>query len=291
MMPRARSASFCRDAFTLVEMLVSVAVLSLMLAGVAVATSFVSSVWINGVGMMDNFTKARVALTLLDRDIQMMVLRRDVAAFPVGTSGNSTCAFYANVQGNPGQGLTVPDTRTVSLVQYQLDPSTETTAPTLERLNYGMNFLVSNGATPSLATPMANGLTPPGNARLQTETVFNGVVLFQVQFVDGTGAIQPAYNYSTTQFYPVPPSNSRSVIASMLVLNNAAYNLAVNRTGTISTLQGLFSSLPVNTTYSQYWNSVLAAPPPAFYTLPPVIRSGLQVFERHIPLPMTTPSS
>ncbi len=294
-----------KKGFTLIELLVSMAILSLMLISMATVMGYVSKLWLNGIGAMDNFSKARVVLNLLDRDIQMMVMRRDVAAFVDGSgnkvdaNGNAICEFYTNIQGGPATGASSPDFRTVSLVQYVL--STPGTTPTLQRLNYGINFPpVAPLMTPTLLMSIGNttSLPVPSNAALETETVFTGIIRFQIQFLDGTGTITSAYNFPPASFSPpIPPTSSRSVVVSMLVLSNSAYNLATRNGGTIMTT--LLSDFPnpttptaPYTTYSQYWNSILN---PTIGTLdpnlPPQVRGGIQVFERHIPLPITTPSS
>jgi prepilin-type N-terminal cleavage/methylation domain-containing protein len=293
-----------KSGFTLIELLVSMAILSIMLLAMATMSSFVSKVWLNGIGATDNFTKARVVLNLLDRDIQMMVMRRDLAAFvdsgsnnKVDGNGNAYCSFYTNVQGNPPAGASSPDTRALSLVQYIV--STPSATPTLQRLNYGVNFpAVAPAVTPTILMSIANtsSLPAPNNASVATETVFTGIVRFQIQFVDGNGAVTAAYNYPYSQPLPVPPTASRAVIVSMLVLSNSAYKLAIQNGGSVmTTLLADFpnTSLPTGiTTWSQYWNSILTPTTGTLdVNLPPVVRGGIQVFERRIPLPMTTPSS
>jgi prepilin-type N-terminal cleavage/methylation domain-containing protein len=317
MKTRIHRFSFRKEGFTLVELLVSIAILSILILGLAQAMSFVSGIWIKGIGNVDNFAKARVVMNLLDRDIQMMVMRPDTAAFVDG-SGNSACAFYTNVQGSPGAGITTgtPDTRAVSLVQYLL-PAATPTSSTLERLNCGMNFTAATDASPAIS--YTSTATPPGPtsltqlttlaaaSKLQTETLTTGVILFKYQFVDGTGAVlSPPYTPTGTVpagvttptpfFYnylaPSAPSNPRAVIVSMVVLSNSAYNLAI-QTGNLSKLSDN-TTLPTgaptpNQTYSQVWNNFLDAPNTAFLSLPPAIRQGLLVFQRQIPLP--TPAS
>ncbi len=297
-------------AFTLVEILVAIAILSIMLVGLATAIGYVSRLWLSGIGAMDNFTKARVVLNLLDRDIQLMVLRRDLAAFvdasgnAVDGNGNAICAFYTNVQGNPGSGIR--DARTLSLVQYSL--TTTTTSPTLQRINYGMNFTAS-GVTPVMGTPasLPTAASFPVSAPYQSDTVFAGIIRFQIQFIDGNGNILTptgnpngsmlaggrfAYDFNN----PGNVLNPRIAVVSMLVLNNSAYTIAI-RPGstTMTTLLGDFqNTLPsgqTNQTFGQYWSSLLN---PASGTLdpvlPPSVRSGMQVFERQIPLPVSAPS-
>ncbi len=80
----------------------------------------------------------------------------------------------------------------------------------------------------------------------------------------------------------------------MLVLSNSAYKMATQNSTTIAAIQALFpsSGLGANQTYSAYWNSVLNPSTGRFgASLPEPVRQGLQVFERHIPLPIVTPSA
>ena len=298
--------------FTLVEMMVAMAVLSLILVVLATATATVSRIWLNGIGAVDNFTKARLALSLLDRDIQLMVLRRDLAAFTDSTGTQSQCAFYTMIEGYPAV-----DTRCVSLVQYsmsQLPTPASATSSVLQRLNYGMNYATSSSAmTPEVgySTNLVQLASPVVTAHAVTESVFTGIIQFQIQFVDGTGTIlNPPYSSlsstppssSTVPTLPTPfwfdyanpggTYNPRTVVVSMVVLSNPAYIAATQSGGAyLSTVIGCFStSPPSNETYSQVWNAFLAAPNSTFLSLPPTIRGGVQVFERNIPLPITTPS-
>ena len=280
-------------------MLVSITVLSIMLLSLASMMGFVTRIWISGVGTVDNYNKARAAMSVLDRDIQMMVLRRDLPAFVDGTGVNTACQFYTNVEGNPGQ-----DMRTISLVQYSLVKSP--TSSILLRQNYGMSYPSATGTvsltgTPSLGT---TGLTAPAASTLQTDNVATGVVAFQWQFVDGTGTIlNPPYpltgSGSATTFpfkydfvYPGDTTNPHVVVVGIVVMSNAAYNLAV-QLGDLAQVTSYFGSVTPSTgqTYSQAWNVARNSPTGAFLGLPLPIRSGIQVYERRVPLPVTTPSS
>jgi len=286
-----------RKGFTLVEILVAMAVLALMMTGLATIISFVSKTWLAGINIVDNFTKARVMLNLLDRDIQQMVLRRDVAAFS-DASGNPACAFYTRVQGN--QGTSTTDPRNLSLVEYSLNPaSSPSTSSVLQRTELGLFFSSGTMALgypnpPPLPTTTFTGT----NQANQTETVGNGVIAFQWQFVDGTGTIQSnsgssnAYSYTFSN--PAAPANSRAVIVSLLVMSNNAYTFALD-TNNLGNVAGCFASTtaPTGETYAQSWNAILNSPPAAYANLPAPLRSpgSILVFQRYIPLPVTTPSS
>jgi prepilin-type N-terminal cleavage/methylation domain-containing protein len=290
--------------FTLVELLVSLTILTIMLFSLAQAVAYVSQLWINGVGAIDNISKARDIVTVMDRDIQQMVLRPDTAAFVGSNTSTATpaCAFYTNVQSSG------TDTRAVSLVQYELNPpGSPSNTSSLGRLTYGMNF--SSTITPIISTPAPTALTQLASASTSTETLATGVVQFQYQFVDGAGTIltpQPSgyipYPYTgnaTTPFTydyinPRDPANPRAVIVSIIVLSNSAYKIAT-QAGLLSKLTDgttIFSTAaPTNQTYSQVWNTTLSNPNAAFLSLPGPVRAGLRVFQRYIPLPVISPES
>jgi hypothetical protein len=292
------------------------AILSLMLVALATAMNYATRIWIDSVGTVDNFSKARVMLNIMDRDVQMMILRRDLPAFTDST-GTSTFAFYSMQQGPTATGGSPPDSRAISLVQYKLTPTA--TSSVLQRFSVGMNFAAS-GMTPAIGntgTTSAVGFTTGTLTQLTdfagsagtplNDNVANGVIAFQWQFVDSYGNIlTPPYVPTNSTASPIPfaydfvypgdQANPRAVIVSMLVLSTPAYNLAVLN-NTLNTLtQTCFSSTSAplnatNPTYGQAWNAVLNAPSTTFLSLPAPERHGIEVFQRYIPLPVTTPSS
>jgi type II secretory pathway pseudopilin PulG len=70
-----------KSSFTLVEILVAVAVMSLILLILAQMTGTVNQAWQAGVGRVDNFTKARAILDLAASDVQHAVIRNDYPIF------------------------------------------------------------------------------------------------------------------------------------------------------------------------------------------------------------------
>jgi prepilin-type N-terminal cleavage/methylation domain-containing protein len=316
-----------RDSFTLIEILVSMAILSIIVLALGSLMSLITQTWLAGINAGNNFAKARTMLTVLDRDTQTMVLRRDLAAFSDAT-GNTNLCFYSAIQGQPPALGTVDD-RELSLVQYylqQLPAPGSATNSLLLRYNWGMNFQ-AGGTTPSVSAITNASSTNSDNimaqmasptwAGLPPEDVANGVIAFRWQFVDGMGGlITPPYisagisSGAKTPFYynfttPSASYNPRSLVVSLVVVSDNAYQLAV-QTGTLGTLITQFSSATMPTTgggagsttydtetYAQLWSGVLNNPAgfaksqgiPA-----PVIATGtIQVFERHIPFPVTTP--
>jgi len=270
---------------------VSIAVLSLLIVILATATSSVLRTWQTGLGTVDNFTKSRTMLNLLDRDIQMIVLRRDLGAFVNTTTNVPACAFCANIQGYPGT-----DTRAISLVAYT-NVIVPNVSATLQRLNYGMSF-VPTGISPTVGTnTLAQIANIPANG---VENLATGVVAFKWQFIDGNGYYQTPNPPSTPAFLydfaaPGSPTNYRTVVVSMVVMSDNAYNLAI-KTGTLSRLTDGATDFPTtlplsatNQSFATYWSGLLNHPAGNTFdpALPAPVRDpgGISVIERHIPLP------
>jgi prepilin-type N-terminal cleavage/methylation domain-containing protein len=144
-----RSASSPQRGFTLVEMLVSVTILSFMLIMMAKITGLVEFTWHQAQNRIDNFTKARSMLDLVSSDLQRAVFRGDLpvfgtggpAATPAVTSGGLyyftgtkfTTAFYTRLPGaSTVSGSSVP-VRDVSLVSYTLTTTTDEDKIVLQR--------------------------------------------------------------------------------------------------------------------------------------------------------------
>jgi type II secretory pathway pseudopilin PulG len=114
--------------FTLIEMLVSIAVLSLMIAAMAQMLELIGNAWVQGTSRTEDFTKGRSTLDLVIADIQRGVFRSDIPSFlsnaqSVSTNGASyfingsfTNAFYTRTPGVSGVSV-----RDVSLISYALN--------------------------------------------------------------------------------------------------------------------------------------------------------------------------
>ena len=100
-----------RNAFTLVEMLVAIAVLALVTVLIADMMGSVSSAWNRSREKMDNFGKGRALLNLLQQELQNAVLREDLPVFPGGDfafytrrMSQDTVSFRARHARTPASG-------------------------------------------------------------------------------------------------------------------------------------------------------------------------------------------
>jgi prepilin-type N-terminal cleavage/methylation domain-containing protein len=188
--------TFSRRAFTLIEMLVSISILSLMLVAMSQITSLSEQAWRMEQNRIDNYTKARAMLNMMTDDLEHAVFRGDLPIFGTGApaaaptvsaSGFSyfptsttafTTAFYTRQPGLPTTSVAVRD---VSLVSYNLSTSS-TEKIILQRKDLyvpwtgGAANLVFQG---NMATPLAN---------VTAQEVAPGVVGFGIAFrrMDGT---------------------------------------------------------------------------------------------------------
>lgn len=139
-----------RRAFTLVELLVSISVLSLLLVMVTQLVNSTSTVTVTGNKRLDADSQARLLFDRMALDFERIVKRADVDYYFQQNTGNDQMAFYSEATGYYPSGVTGSTPKSgVSLIGYRVTSNYQ-----LERLS---KSLVWNGATSSTAD--AGGLT------------------------------------------------------------------------------------------------------------------------------------
>lgn len=255
--------------FTLIELLASMSVLVVLMTVMSQTVGMVSSGWLSGKARIDAFTQARVTLGALDRDVQRMVLRRDLAAFTDGTGANSALAFYTRVQGVQGD-------RAVSLVEYQVQ--TPTTEPHLVRNDYGMDF----GGTNSLTFGQKSSL--PDLSRVAPRDLAPNVVRLNWVFLDRNGTESDHFIFDYDN--PDADTNTRVIRVSMLVLDSSAYSLLLKDPSGLSSLLSKTDGTPEQgESLGGYWQRLLSNSALSGTVPRPVVKS-LRVFERSINIPV-----
>ena len=137
-------------AFTLLELLVSMAVLTLLLVMVTQLVNSASMVTNTGNKRMDADSQARLLLDRMALDFGKIVKRTDVDYYFQKNTGNDQMAFYSEATGYYPSGVTGLTPKSgVSLVGYRINSNFQ-----LERLG---KSLIWNGVTSS--TPGASSLT------------------------------------------------------------------------------------------------------------------------------------
>lgn len=261
-----------KRAFTLLEILVSISVLTIILLLFTQIIGVVSETWRAGVARADNFAQARVVLGLIERDVQAMVLRPDLPAF-VDENGKTACAFYTRYPGvGPGRRL--------SLISYELTGAPA--QPKLQRGDYGFQF--SNATGP--AGPRYGDVAKLSDLdNTQRQPLVEAVLAFQIQFIRVDGQLATTYKYNAAD--PLAGDNTSAVIVSMVVLDSGAYGLA-QQSGALPSVAGTFNgALPAGETYAQHWGEIIGSGNlPA--GIPKPVSRGLRAFERRILLPQST---
>lgn len=270
--------------FTLVEMLVSIAVFSLIVLLLAQTTQMVGTAWQASESRVDNFTRARALLDVAAQDIEHGVFRPDLPAFSTssGTTtnylgmtaltnyGTGTNAFYTC---RPGTGSGARD---VSLVVYALNVSG--TSAVLQRADYPIPWSSGNWANyfafQSNLSSSLNSLSSsyPGNFY----SAANGVVDFEFLFQRADGSTTNSYpGYSTLPVTAI--GIGLAVIDEQTMKTLSAAQLIQLH----SDLSGAFSGNPGTTTIKALWDAKLNSPN-YYANYPKPMGKGLKTFERYV---------
>lgn len=151
-----------RSAFTLVEMLVSITVLVLLVAGVAQLMSSATTAVTNSRKHVDADSQERVIFDRMADDFSRMVTRGDVDFIfhtqtgVAGSGKNDKIFFYSEGPAFFGGNASGSDISNVSLIGYRIhlnpDPKDSTKLiPQLERLSKGLSW--DGAPDPSVTTP------------------------------------------------------------------------------------------------------------------------------------------
>jgi len=202
-----------QSSFTLIEILVAVAVMSLILLILGQMTATVNQAWQAGVGRIDDFTKSRAILDLAVSDLQHAVIRSDFPLFQIngvpnqlgangftntGTAANpytgflgftnppgANCfspSFYTRVPGVPS--TTGTSVRDVSYVKYAIVPTGDSDVVTLQRTSLAVPWV--NGAS-YFTNNLANVTTT------DTQNMAPGVCGFEFTFRTANGSVSTNY--------------------------------------------------------------------------------------------------
>jgi prepilin-type N-terminal cleavage/methylation domain-containing protein len=232
-----------RRAFTLVELLVAVAVMTLILAMFSQMLGSVSNIWAQVKGGVDNYTAARGILDSLQVDLSRAVIRRDLGAF-CDSGGNSQLAFYTE-----RAGLDAPATdRQLQLVSYSVQPIVSGSSNTTMTLQRSALQIAWTDAT-SLSFGTTNALPQLGNPATDDENAAQGILAMAVNFHNVDGSFSSTFTFG----------NSQAVTVSLVVLSGRANQLlsASQKTGLETKFTNAAANASSSASVESLWNQVL----------------------------------
>jgi hypothetical protein len=267
--------------FTLIEMLVSIAVLSLMVAAMAQMLGLIGNAWGQGTSRTDAFTKGRSTLDLIMGDIQRGVFRSDIPSFlsnaqSVSTNGASyfingsfTNAFYTRTPG-VDNGVSVRD---VSLVSYALNSVNP---------GYGKVSLQRAELPVPWATSGASQIPFGSDSTFMTllsqttpQEVAPGVVGFQMLFRRQDGSVIPCSSYTGEDFTHGPVIAIGVGIA--LVGKQALTEMSATQAATFA---GQVGAVPITTSAKSAWDQGIG--PATLNQYPKNLAFSFMTFERWV---------
>lgn len=262
--------------FTLVEMLVSFAVLGVLGLILSQSVGLISDACRKGKVQVDNRTQARHAIELIARDLQGAVIRPDLAAF-VDRDCRPAFAFYTRANGTEGD-------RRISLVRYRLEDSEP---PRLLRDDFGMGYSdsarVMRFGDPDRLVDVCDPADPEFKA--QTHVLAEGLFLFKWQFLtlDTTNRIVCSDRYTYNFDEPAASTNSGAVVVSLAVLDSDAHRI-LRELGREEALAALFevAEPSAGIVHADAW--LARTDTSEFRQLPPAVRAGVQIFKHTISL-------
>ena len=274
--------------FTLVELLVAMAVLSLlvvMLAQVVVLTSHVISI---NARKLDAASQARLVFDRLAIDFGAMPTRPDLGMVFTKTAGNDSFQFYSEVDGYSGA-------RQIAAVGYRIQQSTSGRLYQLERGAVGTDWgpaVTSNPFVQFLPSTQASATNSDPNYDVLASGVFRlefGFLLTTGQFYSPPNSASPCVvycnNLTGAAFYNGSPINSHvaAVVVALGVLD--ANNLKIISS---SQLGQLATALPDNTSGDDPvidWSQAMAKPTFAPAGVPSPVIQNVRLYERTFYVP------
>lgn len=282
-----------RVAFTLVEILVAMAILSIVAVGLLQILGFSMQTWQQGLAQTNCYTKARVVLDSATADIQRGVFRSDLKNFPTPASYTApTFTFYTRAGGvSTGSGSVRP----VSLVTYQLSSSANLQGCLLRSENTidwgassNLSFLQQLSTVPAATVPTTS--VPPN------DLLSNGIAGFEMIFLlsDGSTVLAKYYQSPTaaqvvmigvaaaviddramTQLRPATSPDFGNIQKALeTALNSNFSQMTVN--------SGTYTSANYGRSIKEYWDQAMV---PIYQAAgyPKSLASGFQTFEQFVP--------
>jgi prepilin-type N-terminal cleavage/methylation domain len=276
--------------FTLVELMVSLAVLSITVLIFTQAIGGVSSAWRGAEERMNNHNKARALLGRLRTDIDAIVIRPDLAAFP---ESPEEFGFYTLRRGVDGSNQA--DARPLSYVTYDFESPSSTR---LFRTDVGYSYSAASPLGFAEPTPASNSQNKPDRGTPPSDTgadvaLADGVVGFEWAFLKHDGTFSKTLDYVDGG----RPRTAKALVVAMAVMDDKAIEALerVKGQGQVASLKQAFEvpepDAEGNWNPKAQWDDILGLFPGASGSVarqyPPDFVRGIRTFERTYAFPST----
>lgn len=229
--PRSSSQA---TGFTLVELLVTMAILSVILTMAFQVTESSRRAVRLSESKSGNDAIAREVFDRINRDVSQMIVRKDARLELNSANGNDTFAFLTQNKGVNGASV---GTRNVSLIRYEL------TGNNLSRSSQGHNVATN---TLNLISTVAH--PTPTNA---TETLSSNVLRMEVEYLVETAGV---INKTVTVPAPGPKGDLRGLIVTIATADEKALRV-INRGSNLATIASRFADAVENTDPQAGWTT------------------------------------
>lgn len=266
-------------AFSLVEMMVSLAVVAVMLTLLNSLVGHVAQTWRSGKVASDNQSKARIALDIIARDLAHSLVNEGLPGF-LDSSGRPSLTFHSAQCGPVNGGFS---TRPLSLISYRLMDTGEFSQRGLQRAQLGFDF----ATPPTSAAAFPAQVPATALAAAQYQVIGPGILrmAYCFQSADGSFTETLVCNPAT------PAACSKSVSVCLLVIDEETLRLLERNSQYAEFLQRFDQAVASNGQAGKklpLWTETLRDPS-LFAGLPRVVAKSLAIYERTVPLPVKTP--
>lgn len=275
MMPRLHKRSSSRPGFTILEVLVSTAILAMLVTLLFSMLGAFNDIYSSGKQSSKTQAAARTALAVATRDLEQSILRGDLPANGYGLDANNqpgdrnACYFLTLRESLPDASASTNannPARAISRVGYHVD-----TNGVLIRSSTGLAF------NNSIFSAAALGVLAPTDFAL-----IEGVVDFRIQFLDPSGSLGPTFVPATA----TAPGSCAATISLALMDEKTLAIKKDSLAGFVSALRGKLNVSPpaADASYADTWRQQIDAAG-FFDGQPGSLRKGLQVFSVRVPIP------
>jgi type II secretory pathway component PulJ len=274
MIPRFQKLTFSRSAFTILEVLVSTAILAMLVTLLFSMMGAFNDIYSSGKQSSKTQAAARTALAVATRDLEQAILRGDLPANGFGLNAanqpedRNACFFL---------------TQRESLRDASASTNANNPARAISRVCYHViNGVLTRSSTGlafnnSIFSTTALGVLAPTDFAL-----IEGVVDFRIQFVDPSGSLGPTFVPATA----TAPGSCAATISLALMDEKTLAIKKDSLTGFVSTLRGKLNASPpaADASYADTWRQQIDTSG-FFDGQPGSLRKGLQVFSVRVPIP------